>query len=71
MFEVINYILEFRTLQNMKGDDVCGYYSILSQLYPNKYGEYILAPGSNNEKVRSINVNKLKIKIMVNNLIIY
>jgi hypothetical protein len=43
----------------MKGDYLCGYYGILSQLYQNKYGGDSLGPGSNNILAR-IHADTLK-----------
>jgi hypothetical protein len=43
----------------MKGDCIYGYYGILFQLYPSKYGDDSLCPGSNNQQAR-IDVNTLK-----------
>jgi hypothetical protein len=49
-FPVINKILEFRKIQNMLGDGLCGYYAILSQLYEVYSGD-TLGPFNNNEEI--------------------
>jgi hypothetical protein len=36
----------------MRGDSLCGYYTILSQLFPDKYGGNILGPYNNNVEIR-------------------
>jgi hypothetical protein len=43
--------LNFRKIQNILGDGLCGYYGILSQLY-DRYGENTLGPDINNEEIR-------------------
>jgi isocitrate dehydrogenase len=47
----------------MKGD-ICGYYFILSQNFPNQYGGKTLDPGSNNEKAK-IDAIYLKEKVII------
>jgi hypothetical protein len=36
----------------MLGDGLCGYYAILSQFFPDKYGGDILGPYNNNVEIR-------------------
>jgi hypothetical protein len=50
-FPVINKILEFRKMQNMLGDGLCGYYAILSQ-FKVVYSGNTLGPYNNNEEIK-------------------
>jgi hypothetical protein len=43
--------LEFRKIQNITGDSLCGYYPILSQLYVVYSGD-TLGPFNNNEEIK-------------------